>query len=651
MNTTSLKKLCQLLRYDIVTSTTAAGSGHPTSSLSAVELMGTLFFNGYFHFDFKNPANIYNDRLIFSKGHASPLYYALYHAAGVLKYKDLLTLRMFDSVLEGHPTPRFKYTEAATGSLGQGFSVGVGMALGMKLHLRSALSVQGSSRMNHKNYERLTMNYEPKVFVLLGDSEMAEGQVWEAMEIASYYKLSNLVAILDVNRLGQRGETMLGWNLKTYQKRAEAFGWSTIVIRDGHDLSEVNHALGNALTPRVGPVMIIAKTVKGKGVSFFENKDDWHGKALPKDKLEEALKDIGKVDGDMKGEVAKPTKVMSFEFDVLSETRNPQHITHDYPVSTLVATREAYGAALANLGAHDPSVVVLDAETSNSTYADAFQKKFPERFFEMYIAEQNMVSVALGLSKLGFIPYSSTFAAFLTRAFDQIRMSQYSEGNVKIAGSHAGVSIGYDGSSQMGLEDLSMFRSVHESTVFYPSDAVSAYALVVKAREIPGIVYIRTTREKTPILYDRREQFEVGGSKILRQNRKDKAVVFTAGITLHESLKAYEELLRENIHVCVVDLYSVKPIDKKTIEQESKRAKNVIVVEDHYPTGGLGEAVLAALSKIEDRPSKINFVHLAVNKVPRSGSPAELLAYEEIDAMAIIKAVKKSISLSVKGKG
>jgi transketolase len=633
----NLQELCKLIRYDILTSTTAAGSGHPSSALSATELMATLFFGEHFHYDLENPQNIFNDRIIFSKGHASPLYYSLFHVAGVVSDEALQTLRKFDSNLEGHPTPRFKYADVSTGSLGQGLSIGVGMALGIKLHLRSQMSDVRSR--------------EPHVFVLLGDSEMAEGQVWEAMELASHYKLNNLVAILDVNRLGQRGETMLGWNLEVYKNRAESFGWDVIVVEDGHDLDEVNHAFANALTPRVSPVMIIAKTKKGKGVSALEDKDNWHGKSLPKDKLDEALKEIGEVDKTLKGAVRHPELVLSSDIrrdasgssktygKMLNQVQHDNQLpSPNYKQGDLVATREAYGMALADLGKTNDRIVVLDAEVSNSTFADQFQKAFPDRFFEMYIAEQNMISVALGLSKLGFIPYTSTFAAFLTRAFDQIRMIQYSEGNVKVAGSHAGVSIGYDGSSQMGLEDLAMFRSLLESTVFYPSDAVSTYHLVSQAMDAHGVVYIRTTREKTPVLYDANIKFAAGGSQVLKQSDTDIAVVFAAGITLHEALKAYELLQKEGINIAIVDLYSVKPIDVKTIQQFSNKTKNVIVVEDHYPYGGLGEAVLSALSKL--KIENLKFTHLCVQKIPHSGSPEELLRFEEIDAEAIVKAVK-----------
>lgn len=633
-----LQDLSKLLRYDILTSTTAAGTGHPTSSLSATELMTALMFGGFYQYDFDNPDYIFNDRLIFSKGHASPLYYALFHVAGQLSHDELMTLRKFDSVLEGHPTPRFKFTEAATGSLGQGLSVGVGMALGIKLTVKLVKSVKSANSTSSTDLTNSTIQREPKVFVLLGDSEMAEGQVWEAMEIASHYKLNNLIAIVDVNRLGQRGETMLGWDLQTFAARATSFGWEAIVVEDGHSIDEVVEAYKKAVKSNNAPVMIIAKTKKGKGISVLEDKDDWHGKALPKDKLEEALKEIGAVDLDLRGEVKKPEiGHRSLFTDHSADTVNRELLTVNYKPDALVATREAYGEALSKLG-EDPRVVVLDAEVSNSTFADAFKKAHPDRFFEMYIAEQNMISVATGFAKLGYVPFSSTFAAFLTRAYDQVRMAQYSKANIKVAGSHAGVSIGYDGSSQMGLEDLSMFRSLLSSTVFYPSDAVSTQFLLQQALDNRGIVYMRTTREKTPILYKGDESFVAGGSQILKQSTNDVAVIFSAGITLHEALKAYEELKKDGVDVAVVDLYSVKPVDEKTVAQLSKKVKNVIVVEDHYPAGGIGEAVLSTSSNFKFQIS--NFIHLCVRKTPRSGSPAELLAYEEIDAAAIVKAVK-----------
>jgi transketolase len=615
-----LKELCKLIRYDILTSTTTAGSGHPTSSLSAVELMTTLFFG-----DIMKP----EDKIIFSKGHASPLLYSLYHAAGLITYEELMTLRKFDSNLEGHPTPRFSFVDVATGSLGQGLSIGLGMAMGKK----------------------------SKVYVLLGDSELAEGQNWEAMEIAGYYKLNNLVGILDVNRLGQRGETMLGWDLKTYQKRIESFGWETVIIDDGHDLRKISDAF-ECITNfdrsvKIGnkPVMIIAKTIKGKGVSFLENVDGWHGKAVPKERLQETLKELG----DINNVGANFNSPVKNNVDPIIKGAKTAPLQNPFvEIGQLVATREAYGNALVQLGKIIPNLVVLDAETSNSTFSDKFKTAFPHRFFEMFIAEQNMVSAALGLSKTGHIPFISTFSAFLTRAFDQIRMTQYSDANLKIVGSHCGVSIGSDGPSQMGLEDISMMRSILKSVVFYPSDAVSAYKLTEIMAKRPGLFYLRTTREKTPVIYDANEKFEVGGSKLhevksqkskvknTTQNSKVKSLIISAGITLHEALKAQKELANEEIETVVMDCYSIKPIDSKTINDLAKKIKNIIVVEDHYPAGGLGEAVLSALAEnFKFQISNFKFSHLAVRKTPHSGTPEELLAYEEIDSQAIINTVKK----------
>jgi transketolase len=611
--TEQLTNLSRLVRYDILTSTTTAGSGHPTSSMSATELMVTLFFGGFLHYDLENPRYELNDRVIFSKGHASPLLYSLYQVAGVVSREELLSLRKFTSVLEGHPTPRFNYIDVATGSLGQGLSVGLGMALGIKKHIKHLAD---------------RVKREPRVWVLLGDSESAEGQVWEAAELASQYKANNLVGILDVNRLGQRGETMLGWDVQTYADRIHAFGWESIIVDDGHDIDQVYAAFEKAVTSTQKPVMIIAKTKKGKGVALLENTDNWHGKPLPQDKLEAALHELGDVDLNLKGDIQKPEKIVIHPSQISTQFPSPT-----YDKSKKVATREAYGEALINVCNVNINTVVLDGETSNSTFAETVKKTTPEAFYEMYIAEQNMVSVAVGFSKVGFIPYVSSFAAFFSRAFDQIRMAQYSEADIRIVGSHAGVSIGTDGSSQMALEDISMMRSILNSVVLYPSDAVSAVKLVEQLASQKGISYVRTTREKTPILYDNSEEFPIGGSKILRQSENDKAVIFTAGITLHEALKAYDELKNKGINVAVVDLYSVKPLDIQTIQNMASQTKHVVVVEDHYPAGGMGEAVKSLLH------DDVDFTHLAVRKIPRSGTPEELLKYEEIDAEAIIKAI------------
>ena len=603
-----LQKLAQLIRYFILISTTRAGSGHPSSSLSATDLMATLMFGGFFKADLRNPKNSNNDRLIFSKGHAAPLLYALYAAAGKLTEKQLLTLRKFNSPLEGHPTTSFAFTEAPTGSLGQGLSIGVGVALNAKLD---------------------KLNY--KTFVLLGDSEMAEGQIWEAIQLAAYYKLDNLVGILDVNRLGQRGQTMYGHNLKAYQKRIASFGWKTILI-DGHDFKQITKAFIEAKKSQGKPVMIIAKTLKGKGVSILENKNGWHGKTLKPEELKSALVELGKIDKKIRGVVSKPIPKK------LKTLKIKPAKAINYQKGDLVATRSAYGNALVRLSSKFPNLIALDAEVSNSTYSEFLQKAYPKKFLEMFIAEQNMVDVGLGLALRGKLPFISTFAAFLTRAFDQIRMSQYSNSHLVFCGSHAGVSIGEDGASQMGLEDIAMFRTLHNATVLYPSDAVATEKLVEQAAKTKGIVYIRTTRAKTPVLYKNTESFSIGGSKILKQSNKDVATIIAAGITLHEVLKAYSELQKQKINIRIIDLYSIKPIDVKTLRNAAKQTKNFIVVEDHVPEGGIGEAVKSAISGIDAK-----LIHLAVRKIPHSGKPEQLLDYEGISKKIIIATIKTII--------
>jgi len=604
-------QLAKLIRYFSLISTTQAGSGHPTSSLSGADLMAVLFFNGYFKFDIKNPDNLNNDRLIFSKGHASPLFYSLWAAAGAVTEEELLTLRKFGSKLEGHPTREFEFTEVPTGSLGQGLSVGVGMAL--------------SAKLNKIGYN---------TFVLLGDSEMAEGSVWEALEIGSHYKLNNLIGVLDVNRLGQRGETMLGWDVNTYQERISSFGWETIIV-DGHNLEEISSAYKTALGSTAKPTMVIAKTIKGKGISFLENKDGWHGKALSKEELEKALSELGTLDKNIRGELTKPPALSSNKHEV-SSIEQPK-----YEKGSAVATRKAYGNALNRIFPAHPTMVVLDAEVSNSTYSEYFKKEHEDRFFEMFIAEQNMVSAACGMARRGDLPFVSTFATFFTRAFDQLRMTSYAKVHVVFCGSHAGVSIGEDGTSQMGLEDIALFRSLLGSTVLYPSDAVSTEKLVEEAAKSSSIIYIRTTRMDTPVLYDNSEEFKIGGSKTLKESLHDVVTIVAAGITLHEALKAYEELKKDGISVRVIDLYSIKPIDVEAIKKAATETKGIITVEDSYHEGGIGEAVLYCLDQLSG--VKVPVEILAVRKMPRSGKPAELLDYEEISSTAIIKKVKELI--------
>ena len=598
-----LTEVSKLLRYYILLSTSKAGSGHPSSSLSAVELMTALTEGGFFKYDLDDPSFSRNDRLIFSKGHASPLLYSLWTAMGAIKASELMTLRDFDSNLEGHPTPRFKYCEAATGSLGQGLSIGFGMAL------------------NAKYLSKTPYN----TFVLLGDSEMAEGSVWETMQLASYYKLDNLTAIIDVNGLGQTGRTMYGRDTKAYSQRISAFGWETIEV-DGHDFKQILEAYSKIGKGEGKPLMIIASTIKGKGVSFIENMPGWHGKALSSSELKKALEEIGEINKKVKINIEKPNNFLKQEI----KTIFPEKISSD---SDKISTRKAYGNALVNIFDKFPEIVVLDAETSNSTFSETFKKAIPQRYFEMFIAEQNMTGAAAGLSLRGKIPFISTFAAFFTRAYDQIRMSAYSNANIKFVGSHAGVSIGPDGSSQMGLEDIAMFRSIINSIVLYPCDGVSTQALVEKAAAHYGNVYIRTTRADTSNIYSEKETFEIGKSKTLKSSSKDRFTICSAGITVHEALKAYEILKEDGIAIRVIDVYSIKPIDVKTLKKASLQTEAIITVEDHYSQGGLGEAVKSELSN--------SSVHImAVRKIPRSGKPEELLDYEEISSNAIVRKIK-----------
>ncbi|MEN6404268.1 MAG: transketolase [Armatimonadia bacterium] len=599
-----LGDLSRLVRYYILTCSTEAGSGHPTSSLSATELMVGLLFGGVFRYDLGNPEHPNNDRLVFSKGHASPLLYSLLTVAGAICPSELRDYRKFGSELEGHPTPRLRYVEAATGSLGQGLAIGAGIAL------------------NARHLDRLPY----RTYVLLGDSETAEGSNWESLQLAAHYGLSNLVGIIDVNRLGQRGETMYGRDLEAYRRRVEPFGWNAIVI-DGHDLQQVIGAY-QEVRDSDRPTMIIAGTVKGKGVRLVEDKNGWHGKALNREQLEEALAELGPVDEGARGEIAAPE-------DLQPERREggtAERMAYDR--REMVATREAYGKALVRLGARIPEIVSLDGEVSNSTHAEEFAKAYPDRFFEMYIAEQNMVGMAAGLASRGKIPFVSTFAAFLSRAFDQIRMAQYSMVNVKFVGSHAGVSIGEDGPSQMGLEDIATFRTLLDSVVLHPCDAVSTERLVEAMAKHEGLCYLRTIRMKTPIIYSAQERFRIGGSKVLRESDNDVATVIAAGVPVHEALKAYEQLAKEGLQIRVIDLYSIKPLDEDTVLAAARETRQIITVEDHYPAGGLGEAVLAALAA-EPVPVRV----LAVRQRPMSGKPDELLAYEGIDAAAIIKQV------------
>lgn len=611
------RALAQQLRVDSIRSSSKAGSGHPTSSLSAADLLSVLI-SEHLHYDFGNPANPHNDHLIFSKGHASPLLYAVYRAAGAVSDDEMMTFREFGSRLQGHPTPLIPWVDVATGSLGQGLPIGVGVALAGKY------------------LDKLPY----RVWVLLGDSEMAEGSVWEAFDHASHYGLNNLVGILDMNRLGQRGETDLGWNGPAYAARARAFGWHVVEI-DGHDLERINQAFVEATGPRDAPTLIVAKTIKGRGVSFLENKDGWHGKALDAKQAEQAIQELG---GNQAVSVQVPKPAAGS-----AETRRPtpKPKLPVYEAGASVATRKAYGDALRALGATRPDLVVLDAEVSNSTHAEEFKKDFPDRFFEMYIAEQQMVAAAVGMNVRHRVAFASTFAAFLSRAYDFIRMAAISRANLRLCGSHAGVSIGQDGPSQMALEDLAMMRAVHGSTVLYPSDPNQTAQLVAAMADQPGISFLRTTRGNTPVLYRADDTFPIGGSKTVRESPQDQVTVVAAGITLHEALAAADELKKSGIAARVIDAYSVKPIDAPTLHRAARATGGrIVVVEDHWHEGGLGAAVQEAFTENAgwDGSLGIKLAHLAVTEMPGSGSPRELLDAAGISARHIANAVRELIS-------
>ena len=609
------RALAQQLRIDSIRSSTKAGSGHPTSSMSAADLMAVLM-SEYLRYDFARPDLPNNDHLIFSKGHASPLLYSIYKAAGAISDDEFMTLRQRGSRLEGHPTPVLPWVDVATGSLGQGLPIGVGVGLAGKY------------------LDKLPYH----IWVVLGDSEMAEGSIWEALELAGHYQLNNLIGILDMNRLGQRGETMLGWNGDAYAARAKAFGWHAIEI-DGHDLNQINDAYREALQQTNQPTLIVARTVKGKGFPEIENKNGWHGKALPQDMADRAIADLG-------GEQSIIIKVHAP--DDMQPAPRPQAEPLQlptYPSDKPVATRTAYGDALKALGAARPEVVALDGEVGNSTYTETFANAFPGRFFEQYIAEQQMTAAAVGLQVRDYIPFASTFAAFFTRAYDFIRMAAISRANIRLCGSHAGVSIGEDGPSQMALEDLAMMRAVYGSTVLYPCDANQTARLVAAMADQQGIVYLRTTREKTPILYSPDEQFPIGGSRTLRQSENDQVTVVAAGITLHEALKAADTLKGEGIAIRVIDLYSVKPVDEKTLREAARATGGrIVTVEDHWREGGLGAAVLDAFAGTDEQQPDSQpptVVKLAVHHMPDSATPDQELEEAGINAAAIVSAVKK----------
>jgi transketolase len=601
------RELAAQLRVDAVRCSSAAGSGHPTSSMSAADLMAVLMAR-HLRYDPSRPRDANNDHLVFSKGHATPLLYAMFKAMGVIDDAELLTYRRLGSRLEGHPVPILPWVEVATGSLGQGLPIGVGMALAAQ------------------RLDRLPC----RVWVLCGDSEMAEGSMDEALEHAGHLGLGNLAAIVDVNRLGQTGETMHGWDLDAYRRRAEIFGWRALEV-DGHDAEAVDRAYTAAADPDGRPTMIVARTLKGFGVSEVADKEGWHGKPLPHP--DEAIRELG-------GErhLVVPPLLPERPGEAHRFPSGPLELPR-YEQGTEEATRKAYGDALAALGSARGDVVALDGEVSNSTFAEVFRGAHPERYFEMYIAEQQMVAAAVGMQVRGWVPFASTFAAFLTRAYDFVRMAAVSRADIRLAGSHAGVSIGEDGPSQMGLEDLAMMRAVHGSTVLYPCDPNQTARLVALMADLRGVSYLRTTRAKTPVLYGPDEPFEIGGSRVLRSSGNDAVAIVGAGITVHEALKAADMLAEEGIAARVIDAYSVKPIDAATLRQAAAdTGGRLIVVEDHWPEGGLGAAVLDAFAEEELRP---RVVKLAVRDMPGSGKPAEMLAAAGIDAAHIADAARR----------
>jgi transketolase len=607
MDAQQLRELGQQYRVDSVRCAAAAKSGHPSSGMSAADLMAVLVANHY-RFDFDDPKRAENDRLIFSKGHASTLLYAIFRSAGAITDDELLQYRQFGSILEGHPTPRIPWVDVATGSLGQGLPIGVGMALAAK------------------KLDRLPS----RVWVLCGDSEMAEGSMWEAFEHAAHYELDNLTAIIDVNRLGQRGETMVGWDLDTYRDRAHAFGWETIEI-DGHDVEAIERAYTEAAGTTGKPTVVIARTIKGKGVKEVENQPGWHGKAL--DNPERAIEELGGL-RNIHVDVAKPETAEAHTFPS-GKLELPR-----YDVGDEVATRKAYGEALAALGAARGDVVALDGEVSNSTFAEIFAKAHPERYFEMYIAEQQLLAAAVGLSRRGWNPFASTFAAFFSRAYDFIRMAAISRANLRLAGSHAGVSIGEDGPSQMALEDIASIRAIHSSIVLQPCDANQTAKLVAAMADAEGIVFLRTLRPNTPVVYDADEEFRIGGSRVLRSSDDDDITLVGSGVTVPEAVKAADALKEDGITARVIDLYSIKPVDAETLQAAAEATGRIVTIEDHSPEGGVGDAVLAALAENGERALVRK---IAVTDMPHSGKPAELLAAHGLDAEHIADTARQFV--------
>jgi transketolase len=610
-DTEFLRELAAQLRVDAIRCSTEAGSGHPTSSMSAADVVAVLLAR-HLEYDWDNPRAANNDHLIYSKGHASPLCYAMFKAAGVVTDDELVhTYRRFGSRLQGHPTPAIPWVDVATGSLGQGMPIAVGVALAGKY------------------LDRLPYH----VWALCGDSEVAEGSIWEGLDKAAHYGLSNFTAIVDVNRLGQRGETELGWDLEAYRRRVTAFGAQALVI-DGHDLEQVDRALAGARRA-TQPTVILARTVKGKGFSEIENRDGWHGRALPPDMAERAIAELGGL-RHLTVTTPKPEPGAPATIEASGTVTLPR-----YEKGDSVATRKAYGDALVALGGR-PDVVAMDGEVSNSTHADEFAKQFPDRFFEMFIAEQQLLATAVAMSVRGYTPFASTFAAFFTRAYDFIRMAAISEANIRLVGSHAGVEIGQDGPSQMALEDLAAFRAVHGSTVLYPCDANAAAKLTAEMADTTGIVFMRTTRGAYPVLYGADEEFKVGGAKVLRSSEADQVALIGAGVTLHECLKAADELAGQGVAARVIDLYSVKPVDVDVLREASRATGGrLVVAEDHYPQGGLAAAVLEALAGDESPP---RLAHCAVGGLPTSGTPQELMDAAGISARHVVAAARRLVN-------
>jgi transketolase len=610
----ALHNIATRLRIDSARSTSEAASGHPTSCFSMAEVMAALFF-AEMRYDPKDPKDPDSDRFVLSKGHAAPILYAAWAEAGAFDRSELLKLRRIDSDLEGHPTPRLPFVDVATGSLGQGICAAIGIAL---------------------NARRIQSDY--RTYVLLGDGETAEGSVWEAANVGSLDRLDNLCGITDVNALGQSRPTMFGHDMAQYERRWKAFGWHAIVV-DGHDIPSILDALDEAKRTKGQPTMILARTIKGKGVSFVEGKDGWHGKPFKKgEELDRAIAELEK----QFLAVPEASPAANLAAHIQKPAAKPRSEPPPKPVAPpaytlgdLVATREAYGTGLAKLGDADPRVVALDADVKNSTFSDRFEKAHPERFYQSFIAEQVMVGAAMGLAARGAIPYPSTFACFLTRAADFVRMAAISNVNVKLAGSHAGVSIGEDGPSQMALEDLAMYRAEPNYTVFYPADAVSTERLLALMHDHPGPAYMRTSRPKTPVIYANEETFTVGGLKVLRESAEDVATVIGAGVTLFEALKAYDQLRESGTMIRVIDLYSVAPVDRAALVAAGKATRgHLITVEDHYASGGIGDAVAEAVAG-ED----LTVHRLAVREIPRSGKPEELLERFGISATHIVNAV------------